>query len=214
MNNRLKFIDGELATKNLIPGSKTYGEDVKRYKGEEYRIWRKDKSKLSSMIQEGLELELNHRDEVLYLGISTGTTASHLSDLIPKGRLYGVEYSEKVLEKMISRCKNRGNIIPLLGDGRKPRNYSKWICSVDFLYQDVTQKDQAHIANRNAKMFLKEGGQLILMIKASSIDITKSSEEVFDDEINRLEGFKIQEKIRLDPRYKNHIGVKAEFIGN
>jgi rRNA 2'-O-methyltransferase fibrillarin len=43
---------------------------------------------------------------------------------------------------------------------------------VDVVFADVAQPDQARIVGINAKLFLKQGGGLLISIKASCIDST------------------------------------------
>jgi len=84
---------GRLLTKNKVPGIKVYGENLIKIKGTEYRAWNPKRSKLAAAIKKGLKNNPIHPDStILYLGASTGTTPSHLSDILTHGGLYGVEY--------------------------------------------------------------------------------------------------------------------------
>src|SRR5882762_3049616 len=72
-------IDGEkrLATINLVPGNQVYKEKLVKIKDEEFRAWDPFRSKLAAAIMNGLEsLPIVRKSRVLYLGVSTGTTAS------------------------------------------------------------------------------------------------------------------------------------------
>ncbi|MFP3164397.1 MAG: fibrillarin-like rRNA/tRNA 2'-O-methyltransferase, partial [Acidianus sp.] len=71
------------------------------------------------------------------------------------------------------------------------------------------------IAIYNAKIFLKEGGSLLLAIKARSIDVTKNPEEIFKEESSKLErnNFDVKQVINLDPYDKDHAMVLARFKG-
>ena len=85
--------DGQIATKNLTPGISVYGEELIQEK-EEYRIWNPRRSKLAAALLNGLEnLDISEDAKVLYLGASTGTTVSHISDIVTDGRIYAVEFS-------------------------------------------------------------------------------------------------------------------------
>ena len=78
-------IDGEkkLATQNLIPGNQVYNEMLVQYNGVECRIWNPFRSKLAAAIINGLDdFPFTHKSDVLYLGVSTGTTISHISDIV------------------------------------------------------------------------------------------------------------------------------------
>ena len=78
-------VDGEekLATVNLVPGNQVYNEKLVRYEGIECRIWNPFRSKLAAAIMNGLEdFPFTEKSDILYLGVSTGTTVSHISDMV------------------------------------------------------------------------------------------------------------------------------------
>ena len=77
-------VDGEkkLATENLIPGNQVYNEKLIKVKGIEYRTWDPFRSKLAASIFNGLnDFPFKLKSDILYLGVSTGTTVSHISDI-------------------------------------------------------------------------------------------------------------------------------------
>ena len=78
--------------------------------------------------------------------------------------------------------------------------------SVDLLYQDISQRNQADIFISNIKQYLKKGGTGVLMIKARSIDVSLKPEEAYDLVYSKLksEGLKVIEKIDLKPYEKDH----------
>ena len=96
----------EIATVNLVPSTKVYGEQlIKDEEGKEYRVWNPHRSKLSAALLNGLsKLELNKDSTILYLGASTGTTVSHISDIAKNGRIYAVEFSPVSLRKLSRLC--------------------------------------------------------------------------------------------------------------
>jgi len=205
------FEDGKesLATKNLTPGIKAYDEKLVKFDGIEYRIWSPYRSKLAAAIMNGLkELPIKKGDKILYLGIASGTTASHISDIIGvEGIIYGIEFSQRPIRDLIRISEARKNIVPLLKDARKPHEYAYIAETVDLLYEDVAQPFQSEIFIKNAKMFLKQGGTGFIAIKARSIDVTKPPEEVFKEqkEIIESQGFVVEEEIKLDPYSRDHI---------
>ena len=90
---KVYFKDENVATKNLTPGISVYGEELIQ-EDVEYRIWNPRRSKLAAALLNGLEnLDLQETSKVLYLGASTGTTVSHISDIVIDGRVYAVEFS-------------------------------------------------------------------------------------------------------------------------
>ncbi len=214
---KVVFEDGKesLATKNLTPGIKAYDEKLVKFGGVEYRIWSPYRSKLAAAIMNGLkELPIKQGDKVLYLGIASGTTASHISDIIGKeGIIYGIEFSQRPIRDLIRVSEARKNIVPLLKDARKPHEYSYIAEPVDLLYEDVAQPFQSEIFIKNAKMFLKRGGTGFIAIKARSIDVTKPPEEVFREqkEIIEKQGFVVEEEIKLDPYSRDHIMFRIVY---
>jgi len=204
-----------LGTKNLAKGIKVYDEKLVEFENIEYRTWNAYKSKLGGAILKGLkELPIKEGQKILYLGTSTGTTVSHISDIIgEKGIIYGVEFAPRVMREFLERCvKHRPNIIPILADARDPRSYLDFVEEVDLIYIDVAQPEQAKILADNSDLFLKKGGKALFAIKASSIDVTLEPTEVFRREINVLErrGFKILQMLHLEPYDKDHAMVYLE----
>ncbi len=81
--NILIFDDHKrLATLNLDQGKSVYGEKLLMVHGSEFRLWDPFRSKLAAALTRGLEFELLPNTRVLYLGASTGTTVSHISDIV------------------------------------------------------------------------------------------------------------------------------------
>ncbi|ALU11862.1 SAM-dependent methyltransferase [Ignicoccus islandicus DSM 13165] len=205
----------KLATKNLTPGKRVYGEKLYKWEDGEYREWNIFRSKLAAALAKGLEeLPIKRGDKILYLGAATGTTPSHISDIIgEEGKLYGVEFAPRVMREFVVLAEERKNIFPILGDARKPREYRHLVELTDGLYADVAQPNQAEIVADNADFFLKDGGYMLMAIKARSVDVTKSPEEVFRRELLTLKerGFEILDIVHLDPFDKDHAMIYARF---
>ncbi|MGC9515407.1 fibrillarin-like rRNA/tRNA 2'-O-methyltransferase [Methanocrinis sp.] len=192
-----------------------YGERIV----EGLRIWDPHRSKLAALLLKSrlagdlapLVSELNLRPEakVLYLGAATGTTVSHVSDLVPRGLVYAVEFSPRSMRDLLGLCEKRDNIIPLLEDASMPESYAPFLEPVDLVYQDVAQRNQAEIASINAERYLKPGGTLVLMIKARSVDVTADPKEVLKAEIGRLEGIDLLRVVDLRPYHRDHWAVVA-----
>ncbi|MCA6212987.1 fibrillarin-like rRNA/tRNA 2'-O-methyltransferase [Thermococcus sp. 101 C5] len=197
----------KIATKNLVPGQKVYGERVIKWEGEEYRIWNPNRSKLGAAILNGLKnFPIKPGSTVLYLGIASGTTASHVSDIVGwEGKIFGIEFSPRVLRELVPLVEERRNIIPILGDATKPEEYRALVTKVDVIFEDVAQPTQAKILIDNAKAYLKSGGYGMISVKSRSIDVTKEPEEVFKEVEKELsEYFEVVERISLEPYEKDH----------
>ena len=212
-------VDGEkkLATENLIPKNQVYNEKLVKIKGTEYRIWNPFRSKLAATIMNGLrDFPFMQKSSVLYLGVSTGTTISHISDIVGQnGVIFGVEHTSRVARDFLDRvASHRKNIIPIIQDARKPQEYFSVFKKVDVAYVDIAQPDQTDIAIDNCKMYLKSNGYLFLVIKTRSIDVTKDPKKVISNEIKKLEPlFEIKQIINLQPYDKDHAIVIAVFLG-
>jgi fibrillarin-like pre-rRNA processing protein len=199
----------KIYSKNLASGYGVYGERLIQYKGVEYREWDPYRSKLAAILLENpITNFLSHNFNCLYLGASTGTTISHLSDLLTNGVIYGVEFSERSIRQLIQNTSNRKNIIPVLGDARFPETYAKSILTeINLIYQDVAQPNQAEIAISNSEYYLKKDGIIIIAIKSQSIDSISKSEKVYEQEKKKLEdsGYIILETVDIHRYAANHI---------
>jgi len=211
-------VDGEkkLATENLVPKKQVYKEKLIIKKGIEYRLWDPFRSKLAACLMNGLiTFPFKEKSNILYLGVSTGTTISHISDIIgPKGTVFGVEHSSRVARDFLDRVAcYRKNIIPIIQDARQPKQYFSVYNKVDIVYVDIAQPDQTNIAIENCRMYLKKIGYLFLVIKARSIDVTKDPKQIFTNEIKKLESkFEIKQVINLNPYDKDHAMVIATSL--
>lgn len=206
-----------LATRNLTPGRNVYGERLIRYGGVEYRLWDAFRSKLAAAILKNLKtVPIKPEHKVLYLGAASGTTASHVSDIVgERGRVYCVEFAARALRELVNNvCAYRANMLPILEDARFPEKYAVFISGkVDDIYCDIAQPEQAKILADNADVFLKSSGWIMLAVKAQSIDVTKEPEEVYKSEVRVLEnrGFHIEDVVHLEPYDKAHAMIVAQF---
>ena len=211
-------VEGErkLATENLVPGNQVYNEKLLNVKGVEYRIWNPFRSKLAASIMNGLkDFPFNKKSDVLYLGVSTGTTISHISDIIGQdGIIFGIEHASRVARDFLDRvASHRKNIVPIIQDARKPEEFFSVYKKVDTVYVDIAQPDQTDIAIENCKLYLKSGGYIFLVIKTRSIDVTKDPKRVIKNEIKKLESlFEIKQTIDLQPYDKDHAMVVATLL--
>ncbi|KAH0792002.1 rRNA 2'-O-methyltransferase fibrillarin [Histomonas meleagridis] len=211
-----------LVTKNLTPGKSVYGEKLMSVDGPEgpveYREWNPYRSKIGACILSGLEnMGIKPGSKVLYLGASTGTTISHVSDIVGlNGRVYGVEFSHIVAREFVNLAKMRPNIVPIIEDARHPEKYRMCVPMVDCLFADVAQPDQARIFIINAKHFLKNGGFFMFCIKASCVDSTLEPKEVFQTQTEELkkEGFVPEEEIDLETYHRGHAMVIGTYRPN
>ena len=210
----------QLLTINSVPGESVYGEKrIVKEDGEgnkiEYRVWNPYRSKLGCTIMKGVDnMPIQPGSKVLYLGAASGTTVSHVSDIVgEKGTVYAVEFAFRPGRDLIGVAKKRQNIVPIIEDARYPLKYRMLVDMVDVIFADVAQPNQAEIIGHNAKYFLKQGGFIIESIKANCIDSTAPSDVVYAGEVEKLRkmGFKPKEQISLEPFERNHATVIAQY---
>ncbi|XP_004874220.1 rRNA 2'-O-methyltransferase fibrillarin [Heterocephalus glaber] len=208
-----------LVTKNLVPGESVYGEKrVSISEGDdkiEYRAWNPFRSKLAAAILGGVDqIHIKPGAKVLYLGAASGTTVSHVSDIVGlDGLVYAVEFSHRSGRDLINLAKKRTNIIPVIEDARHPHKYRMLIAMVDVIFADVAQPDQTRIVALNAHTFLRNGGHFVISIKANCIDSTASAEAVFASEVKKMqqENMKPQEQLTLEPYERDHAVVVGVY---
>lgn len=199
--DRRTFNGGEsLATK----GPQAYGEPV----ADGWRRWSRERSKLAGMLERSLPIELTPDARVLYLGAASGTTVSHVADVV--AHTYAVEFAPRPARDLLAVARNRENVYPILADARQPSQYAHIVESnLDLIIQDVATRGQAAVALAN-RQFLADDGQLILAIKARSEDVAQEPVAIFDTVREELtEGYEIIATARLEPHHVDHLGVVA-----
>jgi fibrillarin-like pre-rRNA processing protein len=192
--------NNKLYTLSVNPGVRVYGERLVRVSDTEYREWNPNRSKLAAYLKAGGKSFPIQRDSnVLYLGASSGTTASHISDIAADGKVYCVEFAPRMFRDLVNTCAGRPNMIPILGDALNPAEYSFAVGTVDIVYSDVAQKRQVDIVADNVETFNAKTG--IVAIKARSEDVTANPADVFRSSEGRLRdrGFRVLSALELEP---------------
>ena len=196
-------------TINLKPGKKVYDERLVNEDNIEYREWNFNKSKLAAAIIKGCpNTGIRKGDTILYLGASTGTTPSHVSDMVGKeGFVFALDFPPRVVRELVFLCEERENMTPMLEDANRPDNYKdKLPKEVDVVYQDIAQRNQSEIFLKNCKLYLKKGGYALIAVKARSVDVSKRPSEIFKQVRREVEQeLVIIDERKLDPFEKDHI---------
>jgi fibrillarin-like pre-rRNA processing protein len=196
-----------LATRSddVVP---VYGERIQ----EGHRLWDPFRSKLAALLLKGRGTQpvLARDARVLYLGAATGTTVSHIGDIVRDGLVYAVEFSPRSMRDLVRLCERRKNIVPILANAARPEEYAFLVEPVDLVYQDIAQRNQAEIASRNCERYLKSGGDLILMLKTRSVDVTASPEAVLQAEMKNLQGLDLLQVNDLLPFHQDHFVMQAK----
>jgi len=196
---------GRLFTVNLIPGRRVYNERLMTMDGIEYRSWNPYRSKMAAAILKGLKrFPVRESSRMLYLGVSSGTTASHFSDIATRGFIYGVDVAFRPMKRFVALCGERHNMTPIMADAGRPEKYRPMVDAVDLIYQDISQKNQVAIFLKNMDVFGAPEG--LIMIKARSIDVTLPPKKVFEMVKKKIRKHcTIEDECRLDPQAKDHI---------
>ena len=146
-----KSKDHLLVTKNLVPGESVYGEKRITIEGGvddtkiEYRVWNPFRSKLAAGVLGGMDdIFIAPGKKVLYLGAASGTSVSHVADIVgpvglpcfegddidsililQDGVVYAVEFSPRSGRDLINMAKKRTNVI---------RMFTRMLLEEVFLY--------------------------------------------------------------------------------
>lgn len=196
---------GRLFTLSADPGNRVYGERLVSKDGKEYREWSPRRSKLSAYLtNNGREFPFRKDSRVLYLGASSGTTPSHVSDIVSEGKVFCVEFAPRMFRELVKTCDRRPNMMPILADATNPSEYQFAVDGIDIVYADVAQKNQAGIIADNMEMFGARTG--MVAIKARSEDVTSAPAAVFrmSEETLKKRGYRILDSRSLEPFEDSH----------
>jgi fibrillarin-like pre-rRNA processing protein len=199
---RMQFL-----TKNFVPGQKVYTEKLINFNGVELREWIPDKSKLGAAVYNGIsQIGINPGSKVLYIGAATGTTCSHVSDIIGEtGELYALDFSPRTQRNLVFVTETRSNMTCLLEDAKRPEEYKEKVGEIDVIFQDIAQRDQAKIFIKNCNEILGPGGFGLLAVKSRSIDVKRNPADIFAEvKVELEEVFTIVDSRSLEPYEKDH----------
>jgi len=121
---------------------------------------------LAAAILGGVDkIHMQPGSKVLYLGAASGTSVSHVSDIVgpvstifkrtiflrcqfnylfQNGMVYAVEFSHRSGRDLINMAKKRTNVVPIIEDARHPHKYRMLVPMVDTIFADVAQPDQVN----------------------------------------------------------------------
>jgi fibrillarin-like pre-rRNA processing protein len=207
----------ELWTETVGSPPPVYGERWTTVGGRTYRSFEPARSKLAAGLARGWDGPLPSAGERwLYLGAASGTTASHVADLLGSGgRLYAVERSLRPFARLLAVAERWPNLLPLLADARGPERYADVVPIIDGLYADIAQPDQVEIVLANARYFLRDGrGGLVVALKTSSM----GRDAAAPAHLRRAEAtlsaeFDLVPAVRLDPFYRSHYLIGGQLRG-
>ncbi len=201
---------GRLYTVTDFP-KPVYGEKLSRSGKHDLRTWEPKRSKLSAAIKNGMRnFPFQEDSSVLYLGASSGTTVSHVSDICNEGMIFAVEVSAEPFSKLLDLSRERRNIYPVLSSARNPSSYGIFIeRNPEIIYQDISQKDQSGILMSNMDAF-PGWNYAVLMLKAISIDSSRNPEIILREQTAILKahkGVSILETINISNFHRGHFCI-------
>ncbi len=176
-----------------------YGESVSSRGGKYVREWNPKRSKLGAALIKGFtNLPFFQNTSVLYLGASSGTTVSHVSDICNQGKIYAIEKAIEPFSKLLFLAEQRNNIYPILEDANSPEKYKFFVDRVDIIYQDISQRNQVQIFNENSRAF-PTVEEAILILKVNAISSRGKERDVLSDNARMISDFDIVNVIDLRP---------------
>ena len=192
-----------------------YGERWTEVAGQRLRQFEPGRSKLAAAIVRGWAGDVPAPGQRwLYLGAASGTTASHVADLVgPEGRVYAVERSVRPFARLLTLAERWPNLRPIFGDAREPREYAALVPPADGLYADIAQPDQLAIVLANAELLLSgDGARLLVALKTPSMGRGRSatghrdaSEGVLADRVA------LAPSVSLEPFHRGHFMVGGRW---
>ncbi len=189
-----------------------YGERVVFRGGEAVRFWDPTRSKLGAALAKGYDGALPRPgDAWLYLGAASGTTASHVADLVGgSGVVFALEKSLRPFARLLRLADRYPNLLPVLADARDPVGYLDRVPPVDGVYVDVAQPDQVAIAIDAARWCLRRSGVVLLALKTSSMGRERAPREHLDRALDALEAIgECGEPIALEPFHRRHFFLEV-----
>lgn len=151
-------------------------------------------------------------ESVLYLGAAQGARPAALADRVPEAHVVAVEKSPVASLGLLDEAHGQANLVPYVGDARRPATYAPLVPELGLLFQDVAQPDQVDIFLANVERFGPRRAYLAL--KARSIAVDRPPEDVFEQARARIaERARVREVVDLEPFHDDHVMIVAEPDG-
>ncbi|HLM69948.1 MAG TPA: fibrillarin-like rRNA/tRNA 2'-O-methyltransferase [Thermoplasmata archaeon] len=205
----------ELWTEAVGDPPPVYGERWTEISDRRSRLFEASRSKLAAAVLRGWTGDLPAPGERwLYLGAASGTTASHIADMLgPEGRLYAVERSLRPFARLLALAERWPNLRPILADARDPTSYAALVPPADGMYVDIAQADQIDIVLRNAELLLRgEGARILVALKTASMGRHRSAVGHRDSAEGGLaDSTALVPSVSLEPFHRGHFMVGGRW---
>ena len=157
----------QLATKNMVKGTKTRKERTKIVNDEEFLEWSPYKSKLAAAIRSGLQiLPIIKNSKVVCINLLEESTILHISNIVgSNGSVFVIDVNKNkksFLNKLVDTHKN---IIPIYDTVDELSSSSSITGKVDAFYVDIPESEQIETIVKKYGSLLKNEGFLMLVVK-------------------------------------------------
>ena len=157
----------QLATKNIVEGTKTHKEKIVIVNDEEFLEWNPYKSKLAAAIRNGLQiLPIIKNSKVVCINPLEESTILHISNIVgSEGSVFVIDVDKNkksFLNKLVNTHKN---IIPIYDTVDELSFSSSITGKVDALYVDIPESEQIETIVEKYGSLLKNEGFLMLIAK-------------------------------------------------
>jgi fibrillarin-like pre-rRNA processing protein len=193
----------QLATKNMVKGTKTRKERTKIVNDEEFLEWSPYKSKLAAAIRSGLQiLPIIKNSKVVCINLLEESTILHISNIVDSGGSVFVidvnKNKKSFLNKLVDTHKN---IIPIYDAADELSFSSSMTGKVDALYVDIPESEQIEQIVEKYGSLLKNEGFLMLIAK-------KDDDAILE---NDLVGWMAEQRAGLNKIREITAKLKSQF---
>ena len=167
----------QLATKNMVKGTKTRKEKIVIVNNEEFLEWNPYKSKFAAAIRSGLQiLPIIKNSKVVCINLPEESTMLHISNIVGSGGSVFVIDVNKNKKSFLNKLVNtHKNIIPIYDTVDELSFSSSITGKVDALYVDIPESEQIEQIVEKYGSLLKNEGFLMF--------VTKKDDAILDDDI-------------------------------
>ena len=193
----------QLATKNIVEGTKTHKEKIVIVNGEEFLEWNPYKSKLAAAIRNGLQiLPIIKNSKVVCINPLEESTILHISNIVGSGGSVFVIDVDKNKKSFLNKLVNtHKNIIPIYDTVDELSFSSSITGKVDALYVDIPESEQIETIVEKYGSLLKNEGFLMLIAK-------KDDDAILE---NDLVGWMAEQRAGLNKIREITAKLKSQF---
>ena len=192
----------QLATKNMVKGTKTRKEKIVIVNNEEFLEWNPYKSKLAAAIRNGLQiLPIIKNSKVVCINLLEESTILHISNIVDSGGSVFVIDVNKNKKSFLNKLVNtHKNIIPIYDTVDELSFSSSITGKVDALYVDIPESEQIEQIVEKYGSLLKNEGFLML--------VTKKDDAILE---NDIAGWMAEQRAGLNKIREITTKLKSQF---